>query len=63
MNYCSKEQQANIVYYRPPWTCGRYDVEHRVALFYNLLEGMSYFLKMIVQRLLVTYFKSSATII
>lgn len=43
MNYCSKEQQANIVYYRPPWTCGRYDVEHRVALFYNLLEGMSYF--------------------
>ena len=31
------------LYYRPEWTCGRYDAQHRVAIFYNLIEGMSYF--------------------
>lgn len=30
-------------YYRPEWTCGRYDSEHKVAIVYNLIEGMSYF--------------------
>ena len=34
--------QNNIVY-RPIWTTGRYNEEHRVAIYYNLLEGMSYF--------------------
>lgn len=30
-------------YYRPEWTCGRYDNTHKAAIFYNLIEGMSYF--------------------
>lgn len=30
-------------FYRPEWTCGRYDEKHRVAIFYNLIEGMAYF--------------------
>lgn len=30
-------------FYRPEWTCGRYDEIHRVAIFYNLIEGMTYF--------------------
>ncbi|MCC8176479.1 MAG: radical SAM protein [Bacteroidales bacterium] len=29
--------------YRPIWTCGRYNSEKRVVIFYNLIEGMSYF--------------------
>lgn len=29
--------------YRPEWTCGRYDEKHRVAIYYNLIEGMAYF--------------------
>ena len=31
------------IYYRPKWTCGRYNASKRVALMYNLLEGMCYF--------------------
>lgn len=30
-------------YFRPEWTCGRYNTEKRVAIMYNLIEGMSYF--------------------
>lgn len=30
-------------YFRPEWTCGRYDEAHQAAIFYNLIEGMSYF--------------------
>lgn len=30
-------------YYRPKWTCGRYNKEKGVAIMYNLLKGMSYF--------------------
>ncbi len=30
-------------FYRPEWTCGRYDALHHAALMYNLLEGMAYF--------------------
>ena len=30
-------------YYRPEWTCGRYNDKHRVAIYYNLIEGMAYF--------------------
>ena len=35
------EMQQDI-FYRPEWTCGRYNVEHKVAIMYNLIEGMSY---------------------
>lgn len=31
------------IIYRPEWTCGRYDEKHRVAIYYNLIEGMAYF--------------------
>lgn len=31
------------MYYRPYWVCGRYNVNHRVAIMYNLIEGVSYF--------------------
>lgn len=31
------------LYFRPEWTCGRYDNTHKVAIFYNLIEGISYF--------------------
>lgn len=34
---------SNIFYYRPAWTCGRYNAEHKAAIYYNLLEGMSFF--------------------
>lgn len=30
-------------YYRPEWTAGRYNLEHNVAIYYNLIEGISYF--------------------
>lgn len=30
-------------YYRPVWTCGRYNAKKHVALMYNLLAGYSYF--------------------
>lgn len=32
-----------MTYYRPEWTCGRYNKEHHVALMYNLIEGISFF--------------------
>ena len=32
-----------MVIYRPEWTCGRYDEKNRVAIYYNLIEGMAYF--------------------
>lgn len=34
--------QHNI-YYRPIWTCGRYNEKAQAAIFYNLIAGMSYF--------------------
>lgn len=30
-------------YYRPEWTCGRYNEEKHVAIMYNLIAGFSYF--------------------
>ena len=30
-------------YYRPEWTCGRYNNNANVALMYNLIEGKSFF--------------------
>ena len=32
-----------IIYYRPIWTCGRYNKDAQVAIYYNLIAGMSYF--------------------
>lgn len=32
-----------MIYYRPEWTCGRYNSKHEVAILYNLIEGKSYF--------------------
>jgi MoaA/NifB/PqqE/SkfB family radical SAM enzyme len=32
----------NTIYFRPEWTCGRFNKEHQVALMYNLITGMSY---------------------
>ena len=34
--------QMNI-YYRPIWTCGRYNEKAQAAIYYNLIAGMSYF--------------------
>lgn len=34
---------GNKVYYRPEWTCGRYNAKAQVALMYNLIEGKSFF--------------------
>lgn len=33
----------NRLYFRPEYTCGRYNSEKKVALMYNLIEGMSYY--------------------
>ena len=30
-------------YYRPIWTCGRYNEKAQAAIYYNLIAGMSYF--------------------
>ena len=30
-------------YYRPIWTCGRYNKKVQAAIYYNLIAGMSYF--------------------
>lgn len=32
-----------LTYYRPEWTCGRYNSDKHVALMYNLLAGYSFF--------------------
>lgn len=34
---------ASDTFYRPVWTCGRYNAEKHVALMYNLLAGYSFF--------------------
>lgn len=33
----------NNTYFRPVWTCGRYNEEAQAAIYYNLIAGMSYF--------------------
>lgn len=33
----------NNNYFRPEWTCGRYNAEKKAALYYNLIEGVSYY--------------------
>ena len=34
-----------MTFYRPRWTCGRYNAEKHVAIMYNLLSGRSFFLE------------------
>lgn len=34
-----------LIYYRPVWTCGRYNGKAQAAICYNLIAGMSYFLE------------------
>lgn len=31
------------IYYRPVWTCGRYDADTKSAIMYNLIAGLSFF--------------------
>lgn len=33
---------THIKYHRPEWTCGRYNIEKQVAIFFNLIKGTSY---------------------
>jgi hypothetical protein len=33
----------NNIYFRPIWTCGRYNENAQAAILYNLIAGMSYF--------------------
>lgn len=33
----------NDVFYRPPWTCGKYNADKHVAIMFNLIEGFDYF--------------------
>ena len=35
----------NLIYYRPVWTCGRYNGKAQAAICYNLIAGMSYYLE------------------
>ena len=37
-----KELSSNI-FYRPEWTCGRFDKKACAAIYYNLIDGMAYF--------------------
>ena len=30
-------------YYRPAWTCGRFEEKSKSAIYFNLIEGLSYF--------------------
>lgn len=34
---------SKIPFFRPEWTSGRFNLEKKVAIYYNLLEGMSHF--------------------
>lgn len=34
---------SNINYYRPEWTCGRYNADKKAAIMYNLIAGFSYY--------------------
>lgn len=32
-----------VSFYKPEWTCGRYNLKYKVALMYNLIAGESFF--------------------
>ena len=36
-------KSTDTIFYRPEWTCGRYNRKSNAAIFYNLLEGLSFF--------------------
>ncbi len=36
-------KKSDKIYYRPVWTCGRYNEKVQAAICYNLITGMSYF--------------------
>ncbi len=38
-----KRLEKLVLFYRPSWTCGRYDAKFQVAIYYNLIVGMSHF--------------------
>lgn len=35
--------ENNDIFYRPPWTCGKYNADKHVAVIFNTLERMNYF--------------------
>lgn len=37
------DRTISYIYYRPEWTCGRYNNEHKAAILYNLIEGLSFY--------------------
>lgn len=41
-NNSDNATEKKSVFYRPEWTCGRYNAEKKVAIYYNLIEGLSY---------------------
>lgn len=41
--YGNTNQNIMCKYYRPEWTCGRFNAVANVALMYNLIEGKSFF--------------------
>ena len=34
---------SNKIFFRPPWTCGKYNAEKHVAIMFNLLSRMNDF--------------------
>ena len=34
---------TDSTFYRPEWTCGKYDKAHNAAILFNLIEGMSFY--------------------
>ena len=36
-------KESNNIYYRPEWTCGRYDKNAHAAIYYNLITGENHF--------------------
>lgn len=34
---------SSEIYFRPPWTCGKYNAEKHVAIMFNLLSRMNFF--------------------
>lgn len=47
LNLLDEEMNGRIyklgTFYRPVWTCGRYDAKKQAAIYYNLIAGMSFF--------------------
>ena len=39
----NQQKMSTDTFYRPPWTCGKYNASKQVAVMFNLLSRMSYF--------------------